>query len=104
MTVSRRQIISRCYYCMHHVARAVLLFTENAETTTHREVIGKIRRLVGIRVSNTLNEWLNWRTQVDYNPSLASTFETEAILACIEAQGFLDTMKNYLRTQGATYV
>jgi len=100
----RRQIISRCYYCMHNAARAVLLFVENAETTRHKDVVNKIRTIVGMRESAILNEWHDRRTEVDYNPSLSSTLQAEATLAQMEAQDFLDAMRNYLRKQGATYV
>lgn len=100
----RRQIISRCYYCMHHAARAVLLFTENEETTVHRKVINKIRNIAGTHESIILNEWHDWRTEVDYNPSLAANLQSEASLARLEAQDFLNIMRNYLRTQGASYV
>ncbi len=96
----QRQIVSRCYYAMHHSARAVLLYRDHREYTVHSgrdSVLERFERLFrdpdGQRQWRRLWEWHEARLRADYNPSLAGDLLVEAQLAPQEAQTFIDEMR-----------
>jgi hypothetical protein len=99
-----KQIIGRCYYVMHHAARAVLLYEQHYETPDHTEVIARINRVVGSRPSNTLRTWKGWRTRADYNPVWPVSWRGVALQSQAVATQFLQDMRAHLRMRGATYV
>jgi len=61
-----RQIISRCYYSMHHAARAVIFATRRGDLTSHEKVIKAIGKLFGSDMADLLLEQLNVRNTVEY--------------------------------------
>ena len=61
-----RQIISRCYYSMHHAARAVIFATRRGDLTSHEKVIKAIGKLLGNDMADLLFEQLNVRNTVEY--------------------------------------
>jgi len=51
-----------------------------------------------------LNEWRERRNQVDYSPYPKDNLHVIAQQALVEAEDFLDTCAQFLRTRGVPYV
>jgi len=66
-----RSIISRCYYCHYHLARAVIFFITRDDIDDHKELpksLGKILPSEYAEFINKLEQYRDIRNEVEYSP------------------------------------
>ena len=106
-TISGQKIaISRSYYSMYHSARTIIFHYERADVEGHDEISKRLPSTLHNRAhwSFRLNEWRERRNQVDYSPYPKDNLHVIAQQALVEAEDFLDTCAQFLRTRGVPYV
>ena len=113
--IDARNSVSRAYYCVHHVGRALLMFEERGDREGHAEVsnafvtlvknIGFLRSKLGDSGSfrTNLQGLIDHRHLADYYPSGASdpretplNFMDAAIDAINQARLIVDAVEEYI--------
>ena len=64
-------IISRCYYCCYHLARALVFLVTKDDIDAHDKLPNMLRRVLNTEddwLADKLDEWRGIRNQVEYSP------------------------------------
>ena len=92
-----RQVISRTYYAMHHAARAIIFESAHDDVTSHEEVIGEMKSILGKKASETLKQQLRLRNAAEYEIYLRFDLQGEARQALSVAADFIKACEEYLK-------
>ena len=98
-----RQVISRCYYAMHHAARAVIYQVKRKDVPSHEGVIVGIGKVMDEDAKRTLRQQHKLRNQVEYEVYLPELdLVQEAQKARSAAARFVGQCQHFLeaRRQG----
>jgi len=100
------QIISRNYYGMYHIARAVVFHTSRIDTNDHDLLSRKFTETVKIEktkaemIGEKLEEWRKKRNNVDYDPYLPHNIITICEESIDDAKEILKICSKYLMERG----
>ena len=91
---------------MYHAGRTVIFHYERADVEGHEEIARRLPSTLPNRAhwSFHLSEWRDKRNQVDYSPYPKGDLYVIVQQALVEAEDFLDTCAQFLRTRGVPHV
>ncbi len=98
--ITRRVIISHCYYAQYHAARATILHVHRQDCTSHDQLPIEIEKVLGTGPTDVLKRLRDKRNLVTYEPYTDLNLSVEATTALTEAENFLSSCKTLLRKRG----
>jgi len=92
-------IISRNYYCMYHIARAVVFHTSRRDIDEHK-ALPKILSDIISSLGEKLARWRIERDTMDYSPYLPHGVDSICIESIHDAKEVLVLCEQYLKERG----
>jgi uncharacterized protein (UPF0332 family) len=98
--ITRRVMISHCYYTQYHAARAVILHVHRQDCDGHDQLPVEIEKVLGTGPTDVLKRLRDKRNQVMYEPYVDLDLLADVTAALTESEGFLNACKTLLRKRG----
>lgn len=100
-----RSIISRCYYCCYHLARALVFLVTRGDVDEHRKlpkVLRGVLRREDHYLVDALSQWRDIRNEVEYSPfpRIDVPLAEAAAEALRVAEGFIQSITRYFEEGG----
>ena len=100
--VDARNVISRNYYVMFHVARAVIFHFYRYDEEKYEEVVKIIGNILGDGFRSQLRKWKENRNVADYSPFPKFNLMDYANESTQETEEFLNECKTFLSKRGVS--
>ena len=98
--ITRRVIISHCYYAQYHVARAMIFHVHRQDCDSHEQLSIEVEKVLGAGPTDVLKRLRNKRNQITYEPYVDLDLSAEVTTALTESESFLNACKTLLRKRG----
>lgn len=93
-------IISRCYYGMYHLARAVVFHTKRADVDEHGQLAEDFSKKVDVTVGDKIDEWRKIRNIIEYSPYTPTDIGIICQDALRDSVEILEFCRQYLQKRG----
>ena len=103
-----RSIISRCYYCQYHLARALIFLITKDDIDNHEKLpkkLGDCLKSVGASfIVDKLEQYRSIRNEVDYSPypEIDGSLDAVALKILRETESYIKLILQFFEERGIT--
>lgn len=94
--LSQPHIISRGYYAMYHMARAVVFHHQRVDVDGHDRLPAALSRIAGDEMGIRLGRWRDVRNAIEYSPYTPDNMCDLGVQCLQEAEGLREGCRQYL--------